>query len=340
MPGVHRLALLGSLLVPLSVASAAEPAPYFTAKSEQVLGVDDFDYDSDWQPAGSPIQVRLIAHAANTVSVEMDGAGEFDWTMERLSFEGTEDGGEFAIDAGLDVSAQVRFDIATIQWTGDLMDPFLYGVFESVLFDPYLLEGNPDRPAIIDTDLPRETLADVPIGIDLIVASGTLHIEIGGHIHAELYGEEIAVEAPAGPGSATTVDGLLIDANPAETLEVDASLRTLVVVDMTFLLYPSVVLEVLGTPYTLAEFELPVELGEQELGWWFDAVPLSFEPPPAEEGDDDDDGGIQGDVGDAPDRGRALVSGCECSTGRCGGAAGGLLALVAVTGLGLRQRMT
>ncbi len=336
-----RFSSLATALLALLLAAplaAQERADYFTERSESVLGLDDFDYDSDWVPADSPIQVRLTAHAANTVFVEMDGEGLYDWDAGSLSFEGRQDGGELEIDVGLDVEAQVRFDILGYQWQGDLMDPFLYGIFESVLFDPYLLEGSPDRPAIIDAELPRETLADVPLGIDLIVASGALHIEIGGHVHAELEGVSITGET-AEDSVVLTEDAAwaALAGDPELGLDADATLEARLRVEVTFLLYPSVVLTVLGSDYTLAEFEVPVELPEYDEAWVFDPVPLHFEPAPPS-GDDDDGGGIQGDAGDDPNAGRASVSACGCSGASQRPAAPLLLCLGLLGLLGRRRR--
>jgi len=326
-----RPLLLLALLLP-SAALAAESAPYFTERTEQVLGVDDFDYDSDWIPADSFIQVRLIAHAGNTVYVGMDGEALYDWDLGAFSVEGAADGGDFEIDIGLDVSAQVRFDILGYQWEGDLMDPFLYGVFESVIYDPYLLPGHPMRPAVIDSDLPRETLADVPLGIDLLIASGYLHIEIGGHVHAELSGVSVTLEDTSGMAVLVEYEGWEeLAADPLVDLAAQATLVTDLVIDITFLLYPSVVIELLGTPYTLAEFEVPVELPPVDTQWTFDPVDVLFAAPP-EVGDDDDsaDGELHGEPGEGGG-GRASASGCTCEAGGRGAPAGllllGLLAL-------------
>lgn len=333
------------LAVPVS-AAAQETSPFLCERDEQVLGVDDFDYDSDWLPAGSPIQVRLLAHAGNTVSVSMDGDALFDWEEAGFSVEGLLDGGEFTIDAGLDVEAQVRFDLAGYEWEGDLMDPFLYGIFESAIFTPYLLPGHPERPVIIDADIPRETLADVPIGIDLVIASGQLHIEVGGHVYAELVGDTVTLDTL--DQGQTVLDEYFgwapLSADPLQDLEGEATLAASMTIEITFLLYPSVVLTILGTDYTLAEFEVPVDAPPYDETWIFDPVPVSFAaPPPPEEGDDDDDdGGVQGDAGEGRGRGSSQTSGCGCTAGDGSPVAppSGLAALLlcAVLGLGARRR--
>lgn len=335
---MRALPLLLALLLP-APALAVEAAPYFTERTEQVLGVDDFDYDSDWVPAGSFIQIRLIAHAGNTVYVGMDGEALYDWDQGAFSVEGATDGGDFEIDIGLDTSAQVRFDILGYQWEGDLMDPFLYGVFESVVYDPYLLPGHPMRPAIIDSDLPRETLADVPLGIDLLIASGTLHIEIGGHVHAELSGISVTLEDTSGMAVLVEYEGWEdFAADPLVDLAAQATLATDLVIDITFLLYPSVVVTLLGTDYTLAEFEVPIELPPVDTQWTFDPVDVLFAAPPPDMGDDDDDsadGGIHGDAGGGQG-GRSSAAGCTCDASAHRGPIG-LLLLVPLVALRRRR---
>lgn len=310
-----RADLLSFLLLLPAPALAAESAPCFTSRTEQVLGVDDFDYDSDWIPGGSPIQVRLFAHAGNTVYVGMDGEALYDWDALAFSVLGTVDGGEFEIDIGLLVEAQVRFDILGYEWEGDLMDPFDYGVFQSVVYDPYLLPGHPQRPATIDADLPRETLADVPLGVDLIIASGTLHIEIGGHVHAQLAGVSVTMDSGDAAASLTEHLGWKdLPADPASDLAAQATLVADLSIDITFLLYPSVVITLLGEDYTLAEFEVPVELPPVDQQWTFDPVDVLFPAPEVDPADDDDSGDDQlhGDPGDGSG-GRIAAAACHCA---------------------------
>lgn len=340
-----RAGSLSLLLVLLATpALAVEERDRFDVEhEEQLLGLDDFEYDSDWIPSGSAIQVRLFAHAGNTMYLSMDGEAVYDWDAEAIHLEGDPDGGWFDMDIGVEVTAQVRFDILGYTWEGDLIDPFLYGVFEAITFDPYLLLGHPDRPAVLDATLPRETLADVPLGIDLLIASGTLHIEIGGEVHAEVE----SVQAQAWPESDPTAISTLTEFEtpvslPAASREVPllcgADITTRIRVDMTILLYPSVVITLLGTDYTLAEIEVPVDVPEQEVDWLLGPEELEFAaPPPEPEGDDDDSAGTKGSEGDADDQGYAAVSTCNCSATEPGGPSW-LLLVVPFVLLGLRRR--
>lgn len=306
-----------------SPALAAETAPYFTERSEQVLGLDDFDYDSDWQPPDSPIQVRFVAHGGNTVHVGMDGNGVYDWSAGTVAFAGTTDGGDFDIDFGLEIESQVQFDILGVQWQGDLMDPISYGVFEALVFDPYLLAGHPHRPGIIETEIPPETVLDVPLGIDLIVASGSFQLAAGAEIYAELLGNSITVEGELGTAIVDAWDlAVELGADPTSPLDVWATLEAYLYFEVTVLLYPSVVLSVLGTDYTLGELEIPIETPPVDETWTFEPVALSFPLPPEEpSGSTQGDGG--GGGGDS-----TTFSDCGCSAASASGEAGLLAALL------------
>lgn len=331
-----------TLLLPVLAHATERRDRFDVVHEEQLLGLDDFEYDSDWIPAGSAIQVRLYAHAGNTMYLSMDGEAVYEWDTESIHLEGDPDGGWYDMDIGAEFLAQVRFEILGYVWEGDLIDPFLYGVFESITFDPYLLVGNPDRPAILDAELPRETLADVPLGIDLLVASGTLHIEIGGTVHSEI--ESISAEAwpqsdPLDFAELTQFETPV--PLPADSRETDfvcaADLLTRIRVDMTFLLYPSVVITLLGTDYTLAEIEVPIEVPTQEVEWLLGPEELVFEAPPPDAGDDDDSAsGTKGSEGDEDDLGHSPVSTCDCSVGPS--PQGAWLALGLLPALGLRRR--
>lgn len=297
-------------------------APYLTSKAQELLGFEDIDFDTGWVPAGSPIQVRFYAHAGNTVTVTMDGEGLYDWTQEAISFEGHPDGGSFDIDIGVQIEAQVRFDIANITWTGDLIDPFAYGVFDTAFFDPYLLEGNPDRPAVIDFEIPREQLASLDLGINIGGASGSLVVDLGGLAHGELEGSSITAWSATQTSHYTQVldEGAWGELPPDlawTDFDTLAQLRARVSAGLTVILYPAVVVHVLGNDYTLVEFEIPIEIPPVEDEWSFDPVPLLFEAPTEPTpGDDDDSSGGQivhggADDGDAE---YASVGGCGCDT--------------------------
>ena len=346
-----RLWSLG-LVAALSWSSPAlaevESDTYFTERAHEVLGLQDFDWDSGWLPGGSPIQVRFTAHAGNTVYVAMDGDGSYDWDTQTIDFEGAVEGGVFDLDFGIDLQSQVQFDILGQQWVSDLFPPVNYGVFEDILFDPYLLPGQPQRPAILETSTPQQTVLDVPLGIDLVVASGNFQLDVAADVYAELEGNSILVEAPE---SSVIVDAwdlaFALGADPTSPLDVWATLEAYLYWEITVNLYPTVVLTVLGQDFTLAQIDIPVPLPSFDDIWVFDPVALHFAAPPPiepeeEQGDDDDsaDGGPWGTADEeaAPDT--TTFSECSCATTGDGHPVRGhtMLGLGLVLGLGLRAR--
>jgi len=332
--------LLVSLLCTASAATAAESAPYFTERAEQVLELEDFDYDSGWQPPSSAIQVRFTAHGGNTVYVGMDGDGFYDWTAQAISFDGLPDGGDFDIDFGIDIQSQVQFDILGYQWQGDLMDPITYGIFEAIVFDPYLLPGDPYRPGVLEATIPAETVLNVPLGIDLIVASGSFHLDIGAEVYAELEGNSITVESETESAIVDAWDlAVSLGADPTSPLDVWATLEAYLYFEVTLLLYPSVVLTVLGSNYTLAQLEIPIDTPPFDDTWVFDPVELNFAvPEDTKPGGQTQDGQTQGGNGDGQDS-STTFSNCSCSAISASGKAGRFwFSLLLLLGLGQNRR--
>lgn len=328
--------LLAAVLYASSASAATESAPYFTERSEQVLEFEDFDYDSGWQPPGSGIQVRFTAHGGNTVYVGMDGDGFYDWNAEQISFDGLAEGGSFDVDFGVDIQSQVRFDILGYQWQGDLMDPITYGIFEAIVFDPYLLPGDPYRPGVLEATIPAVTVLNVPLGIDLIVASGSFHLDIGAEVYAELEGNSITVESETESAIVDAWDlAVSLGADPTSPLDVWATLEAYLYFEVTLTLYPSVVLTVLGSNYTLGQLEIPIETPPIDDTWVFDPVDLSFSAPV----DSNPGGETQGSNGEDQARSTTFTN-CACSANAGSGEKGGFgLALLLLLSLGQsRQR--
>jgi len=323
-----------SLLFATSASAATESAPYFTERAEQVLEFEDFDYDSGWQPPSAAIQVRLTAHGGNTVYVGMDGDGFYDWNAQTISFDGLAGGGDFDVDLGIDIQSQVRFDILGYQWQGDLMDPITYGIFEAIVFDPYLLPGDPYRPGVLEATIPAETVLNVPLGIDLIVASGSFRLDIGADVYAELEGNSITVESETESAIVDAWDlAVSLGADPTSPLDVWATLEAYLYFEVTLLVYPSVVLTVLGSNYTLGQLELPIDTPPIDDTWVFDPVELTFAAP-----DDSNPGQTQGGNGDG-ETNATTFSNCSCSEISASAEPGTLgLALLLALGLGQRRR--
>ena len=104
-------------------------------------------------------------------------------------------------------------------------------------------------------------------------------------------------------------------------------------VDLTFLLYPSVVVTLLGTDYPLAEIEVPVPAPTVNQNYAFEPVEIAFDPPAPEGDDDDDDLGTGAGQGD--DDGTVNVAACDCATvGRSTPTVASMLWLLGLLGIG------
>ena len=127
--------------------AGAEATDRFEPRMQrELVGLQDFDFDSGWFPMDSPVQLRLYAHAADSIDIEMLGDGVYDWSAETIAFEGDLMAGIFAIDVGLELQASVRFDLGPgLQWESDILGPYDYAIISDALFTPYLLPGNPER---------------------------------------------------------------------------------------------------------------------------------------------------------------------------------------------------
>ncbi len=319
------LLLLG--LPGAALATTTSESPYTTGYAEQVIDVDDFDYDSDWQPADSPIQVRLVIHAGNTISIDMLGDAIYDWSDGTVVLEGQPEMGFYEVDLGLDIASYLRFDIMGIEWEGEVGDPIEFMVEDLVSFLPYLLPGNPSSPLEVTTEVEKQLVVDYQ-AIDLLVASASLQVSISGKLDTWFETTVVTVtphEVDGGVAELVAYDEpqplALLDVEPLEIAGADAQLSGDIVFEPDLHAWPTVVVEVLGSEYVLAEFDIPIDLPIVEDTWLFEPEELRFErpepPEPVDTGDTglDDDTGTGDDEDDEPGR-------CGCTAGATGGALG------------------
>ena len=345
MNGSLWLILIGSVSVGLaSTARAQELAfdAYDTGYLEEVFDVENFDFDSDWIPAGSPIQVRLQIHAGNTLALEMTGDATYDWDVEQMALWGDASGGLFTMDLGLTVTTSLRYDILGNQWEGVVGDPFEFWLYDSQPFLPYLLEGNPDRPLVLSSEIEPQTLIDYP-AVDVGIAQASIVIDISGVLDAAF---------AAKVGTVTRLDGSraveiladeslvpLIFADGEGPAEAEAQLTGDITFDSTVSLWPSVVLTLLTVDYELVQFELPLDLPTIDETWTFEPEVVSFERPEVD-GDDDDDDDSSDDDDDTdeytPDN--ESVDGCNCTLAAAQQPAAALVPALLMGALWRRQR--
>jgi MYXO-CTERM domain-containing protein len=328
---LQRLAVLawfGCVAAPAG-ATTTSVSPYPTAYSEQVIDVDDFDYDSDWQPADSPIQVRLVIHAGNTITIDMLGDAIYDWSDGTVLLEGQPDMGSYAVDLGLSITSSLRFDLMGVEWEGEVGEPIEFLVEDWVAFEPYLLPGNPDSPLDVTTEVEKQTVVDYS-ALDLYVASASLQVAISGNLNTWFETTRVTLTRHGVDGGVAELLAwaepqplALEDVAPLDSAGATAQLEGDVVFTPDLHAWPTVVVEVFGTETTLAEFDIPIELPVVEASWIFDPADLLFErpEPPVDTGDT----GAEDDMGDTTDTGDTSgvdKPGCGCSSGGGAGLAG------------------
>jgi MYXO-CTERM domain-containing protein len=294
-------------LGPTSAAAEIGVAEFSPEHLQQLIGLDDFTYDSDWFPMDSPVQLRLIVHAGNSVAIDMPGDGLYDWEAAAIHFEGEPDGGRFGVDVGFTLDSKVRFDVAGIQWESDIIGPYDYAVISETAFTPYLLDGNPDRPAMIMDETDPVTLVSVPITPDILVAAGNLDIDvyviIDGAVACDAI--EVATIEPKAQWDAVTIEGESkhLDAGVGplpDPFVVDGVLFCNLETAPTIVLKPTLVMTILGTDYEIAGIDIPVMIPPFDDTIQFNTETMEFprpEPPPEPETTGTDSGTSDGATG-------------------------------------------
>jgi hypothetical protein len=360
-----------AVLLPRGAAAQApeETADFSPTYEQQLLGFEDAGVDTGWIPANSPVQLRLFADAANTVTIELPGTAHYDWETEELRFEGEPTAGFFEYDVGLELVASVKVDVALAQWESDLLGPYDWGIQAAEMFTPYLLQGNPERPVTLTDKSGAIDFISIPLIPDVLILSGNLDISLFVDIEASLQCNRIEVLGPNGETNVFVQEGesLWIDpyAGPGETpdlLVLPATAYCQLQTQPTLIINPHLVVTVLLDEYDIAGIDIPVDLPVVDEEIMFETIELSFpfweEPEPGdgdgdpageeggatgEDGGDDETGGTE--TGDAGLGGLGEDDGCSCSTGSAGsidstwrGLGGTLLGLLAL--FGLRRRRT
>jgi MYXO-CTERM domain-containing protein len=350
--------LVLSLLPRLAAAQAPEEAADFSPTYEQqLLGFENAGVDTGWIPANSPVQLRLFADAANTVTIDLPGTAYYDLETEELRFEGEPTAGFFEYDVGLEIVASVKVDVALAQWESDLLGPYDWGVQAADMFTPYLLQGNAERPVILTDKSGALDFISIPLVPDILILSGNLDISLFVDIEASLQCNRIEVLGPGGEPNVFVLEGESLWIDPGEgpdPLVMPATAYCQLQTQPTLIIHPHLVVTVLFDEYDVAGIDLPVV--DEEIA--FETIELSFpfwEEPEPGDGDGDSGGGSGEDdgtdetggteTGDAGLGGLGEDDGCSCSTNPASptsptwhGLGGSLLGLLSL--FGLRRRRT
>lgn len=281
-----RIGWIAGLVIVLAPGIArAQPESYDDFepfREHQLLGFFGLDVDTGWQPPNSDIQVSFLLHAEDDVTASLPGEAIYDWQPEEVVFVGDEDEGLFALDVGVILDARVKFDLLGNQFESELIGPYEIGVFDSVTFTPYLLPGNPDRPAHIIAVTDPVEVFEQPL-VDAVIASGSFVVDAAFDIDVSLQCDAIDVlpqHAPLASVQTELVAEAIAAPVPAEDITADATLRCRTVSTLIVLLYPGVQVQIGLEEFELTPFELAVPLVvDREDPFDFDPLPLLFEAP-------------------------------------------------------------
>lgn len=348
-----------------STALADDPvsAPYNPSVTD--LRLVEAPYDSGFVPMNSPLAIQLTAGVYGDLDVSMEGEAVYDWSEGELVFEGGTNTGsaEYAIGAEvnikilIDVGVQLEFDAPGL--------PFVFEIPSLDAFDPYLLPGNPTRPAEMDTNVGPIEVASVPIDTEVLgfAVQGELSLDVQVDLVGAVYeGDTIDIATELGGDPTHTADAYLgpvaldlpepagqedtsIYATHNGTAEVEISIHFIPTLSITSPLNLMIAPDL--------EFDVPIlEGGEVILPLTEIELPAPPRPPdPTDEGGEteesgsaeEDSGGDEssaeetesgGDEGGAGAEGGRDDGGCGCSVdNNAGGSlafALGLLGLVAI----------
>lgn len=131
------------------------------------------DLDSGWVPSGSPLQVRFAVRVAGETDVDLSGQLVSEWPIPVMtSAVGTPGGGRFGIDYGIEIIAQIRFDVTVAgirySWSGDI--PVLPAELrdlvarDEAVFDPWVLPGADPRPITLYDETASVRVLNVGLG--------------------------------------------------------------------------------------------------------------------------------------------------------------------------------
>ncbi|MEB2312862.1 MAG: hypothetical protein OZ921_08850 [Sorangiineae bacterium] len=255
-----------------------------------------FDWDTDWIPSGSDLQVRFYVKVPADTTVRLNGQFVTEWpdpmTLSVLPGRNA----FLGFDYGLEVGAKARIDTKIlgihITWTGDIpyvpqVDFHLKG---GTLFDPWAFAPNGASASAFTQSL---KLFDVNllglVGIPSQISKGGIALNVKGELRATYTTERMMI-APAGANETpiTTEGGKVTRAFAGGGfVEYDVWPEGKVHYDGALHLIPSFFVEALGYRLDLPIFDFPITVPLGDQAFVFDPltvhVPLPDIPPLADD---------------------------------------------------------
>ena len=264
-----------------------ERAPLVVSKSEK--GAADFDFDTGWVPANSPIQVRLVVALHDRTQVDLGGYLDSTWPDPiTLTPKGTPTQGLISIDDGFEVSAQARFTVTvagnTYSWTGNI--PYVpnanFIASASKQFDPWAWNGGDPSLTTVTAKTATQKIMQVPLTNSRIPIPGISGgFELDGAADFSAWYDTLSIEFDdlqhvVDPTHKDT--RLLI--TPTPSFDTDVLIHGEVTRQITLHFVPAFYFQILGQDFTLplADLLLPLPASSPE-PWDFDSVAVHVPLP-------------------------------------------------------------
>lgn len=295
-------ALLGAsvvLFVPAaaSAATASMCSVTETTCERAVLSVSklekapfDFDFDTGWVPANSPVQVRLVAKLHSRVQVELGGTLDATWPEPlTLTPKGTPALGRISVDEGVEVEAQGKFSVTvagkSYSWTGKL--PGIPSVNllgqSSQTFDPWAWKGQTPA-ASVSADTPTQKLAQISLTDSFIPIpgiSGGFELDGAATFSATYASLRIGFDEPNGEKDVdlqNPATRLLLTRAPA--VDTSVFIHGELVRQVTLHFIPGFYFTILGKTFNLPIANIPLALpASAPEPWDFDKVDVHIPLP-------------------------------------------------------------
>lgn len=248
----------------------------------------DVDYDTGWVPSGSDVQVRMQLRISCEFGAQLDGEGVMTWPPSmQVHFEGAPRGGEFTESIGVFFETRIRWDINVLGVTfrGEMPIPFVPRVDmgcldRSTRFTPFLLSGNPLRPArLVCTMGPIEVfnldLLDLLLPEISGLASARIIVKLKVDTNSYFQGTKFIISEH--DQQITEEYGrAYVYPRAAPALDMTARYFADLSHQIIITLQPSVEFEVLGIGFGFDIIDVPITVPEITDEWAFDPAEMSF----------------------------------------------------------------
>ncbi len=251
-----------------------------------------FDWDTNWIPNGSPLQVRFYVKMPAETTVELDGQLQTTWPQSMTLATPGGSRGFLGFDYGLEVGAKARIDANVagipIKWSGDI--PYVpqidFHMKGATLFTPWAFAPNGAKASAFTKSF---TLFDVNLlglaGVPSQISKGGVSLDVKGELSATYTTDRIQID-PAGTNElpVQSASGTAYRAFPGGAfVEYDVWPEGTVHYDGTLHLIPAFFIEVLGKKFSIpiTDFPLSMPIGDQ--AFVFDPVRVHVPLPDIEE---------------------------------------------------------